>query len=168
MPLKDFLVYADNTVIGRAPGMGVWLTKVDHGASPMLLRHIEHNRVLHETVVLLTFVADHRPRVPFHERHAVQRLGHGFYRIQVKLGFMQTPDIPLSLINCNMLGFDADLEHKNYYLAHETIVRRATGSAMGPISFAIFSFLNRIASRAPDFFKIPHDAVIEVGFRVEI
>ena len=29
-------------------------------------------------------------------------------------------------------------------------------------------FLNRIASRAPDFFKIPSDAVIEVGFRVEI
>jgi KUP system potassium uptake protein len=168
MPLDQFLKFADTTVIGRAPGLGVWLTKVEHGASPMLLRHIEHNRVLHETVVLLTFVADHRPRVPFHERHAVQRLGHGFYRIQVKLGFMQTPDIPLSLINCNMLGFDADLEHKNYYLAHETIVRRATGSAMAPISFAIFSFLNRIASRAPDFFKIPHDAVIEVGFRVEI
>jgi KUP system potassium uptake protein len=168
MPLDQFLKYADRTVIGRAPGLGVWLTKVEHGASPMLLRHIEHNRVLHETVVLLTFVADHRPRVPFHERHAVERLGHGFYRIQVKLGFMQTPDIPLSLINCNKLGFDADLDHKNYYLAHETIVRRLKDSTMGPISFAIFSFLNRIASRAPDFFKIPHDAVIEVGFRVEI
>jgi KUP system potassium uptake protein len=168
MPLDRFISYADNAVIGRAPGLGVWLTKVEHGASPMLLRHIEHNRVLHETVVLLTFVADRRPRVPFHDRHAVQRLGHGFYRIQVKLGFMQTPDIPLSLINCNKLGFDADLDRKNYYLAHETIVRRVKDSSMGPFSFAIFSFLNRVASRAPDFFKIPHDAVIEVGFRVEI
>ncbi len=168
MPLKQFLEYADKTVIGRAPGLGVWLTKVDHGASPMLLRHIEHNRVLHKTVVLLTFVADRRPRVPFHERHTVERLGHGFYRIQVRLGFMQTPDIPLSLINCNKLGFDADLDHKNYYIAHETIVRSADGSAIGPIPFAIFSLLNRIASRAPDFFKIPHDAIIEVGFRVEI
>jgi KUP system potassium uptake protein len=168
MPLQEFLPYADKAVVGRAPGMGVWLTKVDHGASPMLLRHIEHNRVLHETVVLLTFVADRRPRVPFGERHSVHRLGHGFYRIQVRLGFMQTPDIPLSLINCNRLGFDADLDHKNYYIAHETIVRRETGSAMDPISFAIFSFLNRIASRAPDFFKIPQDAIIEVGFRVEI
>jgi KUP system potassium uptake protein len=168
MPLKDFLAYADRTVIGRAPGLGVWLTKVEHGASPMLLRHIEHNRVLHETVVLLTFLADRRPRVPFHERFSVQGLGHGFYRIQVKLGFMQTPDIPLTLINCNKLGFEADLEHKNYYLAHETIVRRVPGSSMLPLSFAIFSFLNRVASRAPDFFKIPHDAVIEVGFRVEI
>jgi KUP system potassium uptake protein len=168
MPLSEFLDYADKTCIGRAPGMGVWLTKVEHGASPMLLRHIEHNRVLHETVVLLTFISDRRPRVPFHERHSVHRLGHGFYRIQVRLGFMQTPDIPLSLINCNRLGFDADLDHKNYYIAHETIVRREAGSSMGPISFAIFSFLNRIASRAPDFFKSPQDAIIEVGFRVEI
>jgi len=39
---------------------------------------------------------------------------------------------------------------------------------MFPMSFAVFSILNRVASRAPDFFKIPHDAVIEVGFRVEI
>jgi len=168
MPLKEFLDYADKAVIGRAEGMGVWLTKVEHGASPMLLRHIEHNRVLHATVVLLTFVSDRRPRVPFHERHSVHRLGHGFYRIQVRLGFMQTPDIPLSLINCNKLGFDADLDHKNYYIAHETIVRREAASSMEPISFAIFSFLNRIASRAPDFFKIPQDAIIEVGFRVEV
>ena len=168
MPLNEFIDYADSTCIGRAPGMGVWLTKVEHGASPMLLRHIEHNRVLHATVVLLTFVSDRRPRVPFHERHSVHRLGHGFYRIQVRLGFMQTPDIPLTLINCNRLGFDADLDHKNYYIAHETIVRRAVGSAIEPIPFAIFSFLNRIASRAPDFFKIPHDAIIEVGFRVEV
>ena len=81
---------------------------------------------------------------------------------------MQTPDIPRTLKNCHMLGFDADLEHKHYYLAHETIVRRDDGSGMGPVSFAIFAFLNRIASRAPDFFKIPHDGVIEVGFRIEI
>jgi KUP system potassium uptake protein len=168
MPLEQFLPYADKEVIGRAPGLGVWLTKVEHGASPMLLRHIEHNRVLHEKVALLSFVSDRRPRVPFAERHSVVRLGHGFYRIQVRLGFMQTPDIPRSLLNCNLLGFDADLEHRNYYVAHETIVRRDSGSSMGPVSFPIFSFLNRISSRAPDFFRIPQDAIIEVGFRVEI
>src|SRR6202140_4875314 len=100
LPLDRFLTYVDDLVIGRAPGMGVWLTKVEHGASPMLLRHVEHNRVLHATVVLLSFFLENRPRVPFHERHSVTRLGHGFYRIQVRLGFMQTPDIPVSLGNC--------------------------------------------------------------------
>ncbi len=168
MPLDRFLAQVDNTVIGRSPGLGVWLTKVEHGASPMLLRHLEHNRVFHEKVALLTFLPDRRPRVPFHERHTVERVGHGFYRVQARLGFMQTPDIPRTLQNVELLGFDADLEHKHYYLAHETVVRRDKDSVMGPLSFAVFSFLSKIASRAPDFFKIPHDAVIEVGFRVEI
>jgi len=44
-----------------------------------------------------------------------------------------------------------------------TVVRRDTESAMGPVSFPIFSFLNRISSRAPDFFKIPHDAIHRGG-----
>ena len=81
---------------------------------------------------------------------------------------MQTPDIPRTLQNIQMLGFDSDLERKHYYLAYETIVRRENGSAMGPVSFAIFSFLSRVSSRAPDYFKIPHDGVIEIGFRIEI
>jgi KUP system potassium uptake protein len=168
MPLKEFIDNIDTLTVARAPGMGVWLTKVAHGASPMLLHHVKHNMVMHKSVVLMTFVPDRRPRVPFGERHSVERLGHGFYRIQVRLGFMQTPDIPRTLANCQMLGFDADIDHAHYYIAHETVVRRARGSALGPVTFAIFAFLTRIASRAPDFFKIPHAGVSEVGFHVEI
>jgi KUP system potassium uptake protein len=63
---------------------------------------------------------------------------------------------------------EVDLKQVHYYLAHEIVVRRAKRSAMGPVSFAIFAFLTRIASRAPDFFRIPHDGVSEVGFHVEI
>jgi len=168
LPLDRFLTYVDDLVIGRPPGLGVWLTKVEHGASPMLIRHLEHNRVFHERVALLSYVFERRPRVPFGERHKVESLGHGFYRVQVRLGFMQTPDIPRTLENIQILGFDSDLDRKHYYLAHETVVRREKDSAMGPISFAIFSFLSKISSRAPDYFKIPHDGVIEVGFRIEI
>ncbi len=168
LPLHRFLDYVDDLAIGRPPGLGVWLTKVEHGASPMLIRHLQHNRVFHERVALLSYVFDRRPRVPFHERHKVESIGHGFYRVQVRLGFMQTPDVPLSLENLQLLGFDADLERKHYYLAHETVVRREKDPAMGRITFAIFAFLNKISSRAPDYFKIPNDGVIEVGFRVEI
>jgi KUP system potassium uptake protein len=167
-PLNEFIAHVDEIVIGRAPGVGVWLTKIAHGASPMLLHHVEHNSVLHHSVVLLTFIIDRRPRVPFAQRHVVQRLGRGFFHIQVRLGFMQTPDIPLTLKNCQLLGFDVDLDHVHYYIAHEFVVRRAKNSAMGPVSFAIFAFLTRVASRAPDFFKIPHEGISEVGFRVEI
>ena len=168
MPLTDFIARIDDMVIGRAAGTAVWLTKVQHGVSPMLLHHVRHNAVLHETVVLLTVVPDRRPRVPFPERHTLERLGHGFYHIVVRLGFMQRPNIPLTLRNCEMLGFTADLQNVHYFIGHETVIRRAAGSKMGPVSFAIFAFLTKIASRAPDFFHIPQDTLSEVGFRVEI
>ena len=168
MPLERFLDNIDKMVVARPPGVGVWLTKVAHGVSPILLHHVKNNSVLQETMILMTFVADRRPRVPFAERHSIERLGHGIYRIQVRLGFMQTPDIPVALKCCKMLRFEIDLAHVHYYIALEIVVRRAKGSAMAAVPFAIFAFLTRIASRAPDFFKIPHERVLEVGFHIEI
>jgi KUP system potassium uptake protein len=168
MPLDEFIANIDNMVVARAPGTGVWLTKVAHGASPTLLHQCKHSSVMHKTVVLMTFLPDARPRVPFAERYALDRLGHGVFRIQVRLGFMQTPDIPRTLANCRRLGFDVDLENVHYFIAHEIIVRRERGSAMPKVPFAVFAFLTRIASRAPDFFRIPHESLSEVGYRVEI
>jgi KUP system potassium uptake protein len=167
-PVADFIAHIDEMVIGRPAGTAVWVTKVEHGISPMLLHHVRHNQVLHATVVLLTVMPDRRPRVPFRDRHTMERLGHGFYHITVRLGFMQRPDIPLTLKNCELLGFTADLEDIHYFISHETVIRRAHGSTMGPVSFAIFAFLTKIASRAPDFFRIPQDGLSEVGFRVEL
>ena len=168
MPLERFLDNIDKMVVARPPGVGVWLTKVAHGVSPILLHHVKQNSVLQETMILMTFVIDRRPRVPFAERHSIERLGHGIYRIQVRLGFMQTPDIPVALKCCKMLGFEIDVAHVHYYIAHEIVVRRAKDSAMAAVPFAIYAFLTRIASRAPDFFKIPHAGVSEVGFHIEI
>ncbi len=84
MSLESFVDNIDKMVVARPPGVGVWLTKVAHGASPMLLHHVKNNSVLHETVILMTFVADRRPRVPLGERHLIEGLGHGIYRIQVR------------------------------------------------------------------------------------
>jgi KUP system potassium uptake protein len=168
MPVNLFLDRIDGMVAARPAGLAVWLTKVDHGISPMLLHHVRHNAVLHKTVVLMTFAADRRPRVAFRDRHRVRRLGHGFYHITVRLGFMQRPDVPLTLENCALLGFDADLSDVHYFIGHESVIRRTEGSKMGAVSFAVFAFLSKIASRAPDFFRIPQDRLSEVGFRVEI
>ena len=168
MPLEQFVANIDEMVVARVPGVAVWLTKVEHGASPVLLHHVKHNSVVHERLILMTFLADRRPRVPVAERHSIERLGHGIYRIQARLGFMQTPDVPAALRNCKALGLEIDLGHVYYYIAHEIVVRRAKNPAMAAIPFAIFAFLARIASRAPDFFKIPREDLSEVGFHIDI
>ena len=168
MPLDQFVDNIGRMVVARTPGVGVWLTKVEHGVSPVMLHHVKNNCVMHRTVILLTVVSDRRPRVPFDERLAIEKLGHGFHRIQLRLGFMQTPNIPVALENARSHGFDVPLDDVHYYVSHEYVVRREKDSAMWRESFAIFAFLTRIASRAPDFFKIPLEGRSEVGFRVEI
>jgi len=168
MPLAKFCAEVDQLVVGRPAGTAVWITKVEHGVSPMIVHYVRHTGALHQSVVLLTVVPDRRPRVPFRDRHTLERLGHGFFHISVRLGFMQRPNIPLTLRNCEMLGFDADLDHVHYFVGHETVIRRAGQSRLGPVTFAVFSFLSRIASRTPDFFRIPQEALSEVGNRVEI
>jgi KUP system potassium uptake protein len=168
MPLNRFVANIDEMVVARPPGVGVWLTKVAHGASPVLLHHVKQNRVLQETMILMTFVIDRRPRVPFAERHVIESLGHGIHHVQIRLGFMQAPDVPVALKSCKMRGFEVDLHQAHYYIAHEIVIRRAKGSAMAAVPFAIYAFLTRIASRAPDFFKIPHERVLEVGCHIEI
>jgi len=168
MPLEQFVENIDEMVVARVPGVAVWLTKVAPGVSPVLLHHVRQNSVLHERLILMTFLADRRPRVPVAERYSIERLGHGIYRIQGRLGFMQTPDIPATLRNCKTLGLEIDLADVHYYIAHEIVGRRAKNSAMAAIPFAIFAFLARIASRAPDFFKIPREGLSEVGFHIDI
>jgi KUP system potassium uptake protein len=168
MPVADFIAHIDEMVIGRPAGTAVWITKVEHGISPMILHHVRHNAALHQTVVLLTVTPDRRPRVPLQERHSVERLGHGFFHVTVRLGFMQRPNIPMTLMNCEMLGLEADLDHVHYFIGHETVIRRTHGSKMRRLPFAIFAFLTRIASRAPDFFHIPQEGLSEIGFRLEI
>ena len=78
MPLEQFVDKIDTMVVARPPGMGVWLTKLAHDASPMLLHHVKHDRVMHQTVILMTIVADRRPRVPFGERHSMETSATAF------------------------------------------------------------------------------------------
>ena len=58
------------------------------------MHNLEHNKVLHERVVLLTVKTRQAPFVEPGERVTVEPLGHEFYRIIINYGFMEDPDIP--------------------------------------------------------------------------
>jgi KUP system potassium uptake protein len=168
MPFSDFLEQVDNMLIARVPGCGVFVTRMSERASPMILHHVEHNRVLHEHVILLTVLPTRRPRVPVAERLEIQELGHGFYRVAVRIGFMQRADIPAALRACHRLGLDFCRDTLHYYVGHESLVRRTKGSALSGPVWEAFNFMHRMSMRAADYFHLPQKQVIEVGFRLEI
>ncbi|HTH97642.1 MAG TPA: KUP/HAK/KT family potassium transporter [Stellaceae bacterium] len=172
MPFAEFMDNLGVLVLARQPGCGVFLTQISETVSPMLLRYVEANRVLHENVILLTIMATRRPRVPASERITIQPLGKGFYRVIVSVGFMQRVDLPLAIRSCERLGLDfCDDEGADapfYFIAHEVVVRKARGSKLRLPFWIAFIFMHRLAMHVSDYLHLPPKRVMEVGFRVDI
>jgi KUP system potassium uptake protein len=167
MPIEDFLAHLDELVVARVPGTAVVLTRVAERASPMLLHYVRHSETLHEHVVLLSIELSKLPRVPAAKRLSFRPLGHGFYRLTVTVGFMQRVDIVTALRGCVKLGHDFCRE-VHYFVAHEALVRRASGARLPALAWVVFHFLQRLGLRAADHFTLPSRQVMEVGFRLEI
>ncbi len=82
----------------RVPGTAVFLT-ADKGVVPQALLHnLKHNKVLHERNVFLTVETLSTPYAAPGERLKMEEIGEDFHRVLIRFGFMETPDVPLALI----------------------------------------------------------------------
>ncbi|HZE60044.1 MAG TPA: KUP/HAK/KT family potassium transporter, partial [Burkholderiales bacterium] len=71
-----------------------------------LLHNLNHNKVLHERVVFLTVEVCDVPWIAFSDRVTSEALGHGCWRIRVRYGFMNRPDVTRALELCAALGIE--------------------------------------------------------------
>src|SRR4029453_10927874 len=78
----------------RVAGTAVFITPRPHEIPGSLLHNLKHNRVLHERVILLRVDVRDIPVVPPKDRLTVNRLGKGFYTVEVHCGFFETADVP--------------------------------------------------------------------------
>lgn len=164
----EFLARIDQDPPIRVSGTAVFMTGRKTGSSPMLLHHLEHNQVLHELVILLTVVTNAVPRVPASERLEVVKLRPGIYRVFAYYGFMQSPNVPVALRECERHGLDVDLDKTTYYLGWKTLIPSRETLGMPYWRKALFSFLSRNAVRATAFYAIPPERVIEIGVYIEL
>lgn len=151
----------------RVPGTAVFLYSNEHGVPPALLSNIEHNKILHEQVVILVVATREIPHVSMEERVTLERLENGFYRLIVSYGFMDDPNLPLALEQAESVGLKLDPMKVSYFLGRETlIVSERPGMAMW--RERLFALMSRNAQRAMVFFRIPSNRVIELGTQVEL
>jgi KUP system potassium uptake protein len=153
--------------IVRVPGTAVFLTSNPNGTPPLLLHHARHNKAIHEAVLLVTVVNEPVPRVTS-SRVAVEPIEQGFFRIKLRVGFMETPNVPRMLavaIRAFRLPFSVD--DITYYLGRETVLA-ATEGEMGLQEERLFAFLTRNAQQATRFFGIPPERVVEIGMQVDL
>ncbi len=171
IPLDAFL---DSLAAGgplRVDGTGIFMTAEPQGVPRALLHNLYHNKVLHKRVVLINVVTEDVPHVPDSERVRVERLPAGFFRVFVRYGFKDDPDVPGVMDLCTAQhGLTFEMMETSFFLGRETVVTMPISrhSRMAYWRQILFTWMFRNADTATAFFKIPPNRVVELGAQVEL
>jgi KUP system potassium uptake protein len=168
VPVADFMDEIAKAGIPRVPGTAVFLTRTSDHTPPVMIWHVRHNRALHERLLVVRTVTKSIPWVGVSERLALDQVAPGFWRATANFGFMERPDIPALLTTAKALGCQIDPSDVTYYLGHDTVVGREDGKGLPGWQRAVFQAMQRNAVRTTDFFRLPSDAVVEIGRQVAI
>jgi KUP system potassium uptake protein len=167
LPLASFLTRLPQSRTIRVPGIAVFLTANPDYVPGALLHNLKHNKVLHERVIFVTVNTLDVPEVASEQRGEVTQLAEGIYRVSLRYGFMESPNIPRALEALRPAGLPYDPMQVSYFLGRETLV-----PAMVPKlrlwRLWLFLVMARNAVSATEFFGIPSDRVVELGVRVAI
>lgn len=167
LALQDFVDDLDPRGLNRARRTAVYLVADPSTVPQALLHNLRHNQVLHERNLILTVVFHERPWVSMAQRLHIEPLGHGFWRVTVNFGFMNTPDVPRALSLAEAQGLAIPVFETSYFLSRETVVPAAS-AGVGRWRDQLFATMSRNASGVVDFFRLPGNAVVELGTRVQI
>ena len=167
IPDEVFLEDIGQTRLPRVAGTAVFMSSGTDGMPNVLLHHVKHNKVLHRQVVLLSVLTENVPFVVGNTALQVRDLGHGFFRVIARVGFMQQPNVPKILARCEKHALIVSLPDTTYYLGRQTLIT----SGHAPLARwrkLLFSFLARNSRPPTSFFNLPPNRVVELGLQIEL
>ncbi|MGH8119342.1 MAG: potassium transporter Kup [Gammaproteobacteria bacterium] len=171
VPLDQFLAYLTREPITRVAGTAVFLTATPEAVPHAMLHNLNHNKVLHERVVILNVEVRNIPWVPFDERvAAVESLGENLWRIRLCFGFKNRLDVTQALTElCKDHGLQFNIMDTSFFLSRETIIPIPTKiSGMAFWRERLFATMSKNAGSVVEYFNIPSNRVIELGTQIEI
>jgi KUP system potassium uptake protein len=137
------------------------------GTPPSLRHNFKHNKVVHETAVILSVETAEVPHVAEEDRVSLEQIGAGFWRVILTYGFMEEPNIPQALTEIRHPELTITESEVSYFLGRETLL--ATGRpGMAVWRERLFTWMSRNAQSATHCFNLPSDRVMEVGVQVEL
>jgi KUP system potassium uptake protein len=152
----------------RVAGTAVFLTSNASGIPRALLHNLKHNKVLHETVILLTVETERVPHVAPEDRVEWESLGQGLHRMHATYGFLEQPDIPDLLEQAASRYFAYEPMDTTFFLGRESILVSRARLSLSRWRRLLFALMSRNALSAANFFRLPPGRVVEVGYQIEL
>jgi KUP system potassium uptake protein len=166
--IGQFMADISQRKIPRVPGTAIFLTRTKEDVPPVMVWHLSHNRSLHERLFVLTLGSESVPWVNDAMRLTITEAAPQFWRGSARYGFMERPDIPALLQQAHECGCGIDLSDITYYVGHETILSRQDGKGLPKWVVACFAVMQRNSLHLSDYFRLPSDAVVEIGREISI
>ncbi len=154
--------------VPRVPGTAIFLTRTYQKIPPLLIDHVKHMGALHQSVIALTILFEESPRIDDEERCGVEKIADGIWRVTMRFGFVEIPDLTAALKRVKGLDPSIDLDHAIYFATRDIIVARAGSSLFAHWRLPVFAFLYRNAVKVVDRFSLPPDRVVEIARQIEL
>jgi KUP system potassium uptake protein len=142
-------------------------------ATPLALRaNLEHNRVVHQAVVIVLVTTLKVPHVKPTERVVVDDLGYrddGITHLTVHFGYQDRHDLTRSLAGAAGRGLEhpIDVDRASYFLSRVTIV--PTGRArMSRWRKKLFVAMARNEADSTRYFRLPEERAVTMGSLIEL
>ena len=165
MALEPFIEAVGAHPPARVPGTAIFMTPNPEGVPHAMLHNLKHNKVLHEKVVILTVKFLDYPNSSAEERVEIEKLPHEFYRVTVRYGFKDEPDLPRDLATCVNEGLELNTMDTSFFIGKESLIL-VDNAGMPYWRKKIFTTLFRSAETITNQFKLPPNRVIELGAQV--
>jgi len=173
-PLQAFIdqLHAMKPPLPRVPGTAIFLNR-GKATAPLALRaNVEHNKILHEHVVILAIETKPVPHIPDAERLTVDSLGHKDDRIThvtARFGYMDQQNVPELLPLIRKAGAEGPLDGDTLSYFLSTIeVRRGSTPGMSRWRKRLFVATSRLTADAAESFQLPRDRTLIMGSRIEL
>lgn len=167
MPLESFVAMVEKENPLKVPGTAIYLSRTQQGIPHALLHNLNHNHVLHERIVLMTFRTQDVPYVDPDQHIQIDMLSPNVWRISATYGFHETPDVYEVFRRCAMKGMAFNLNTTSFFLSRETLLP-SHRSILARIRASLFIWLSKNSLRTNDFIHVPADRVVEMGVQVEV
>lgn len=152
----------------RVEGTAVFFTATADKAPAAFLHNLKHNKVMHERNVFVTVCYHEVPWVPLDERAQLKPLGHHCWHVTLNYGFKNDVDVPRDLAAIRDWGFDIAQEQVSYFLGRDQLVARPQPGPMPKWRRVLFVHMHRNAGAMSDYLKLPGNAVVELGAKIEV